>query len=1134
MNPQHGQTHGTTSEICPRELRLASRLVTAFGLAFIILVGGIQNSSGFALNGFSWPLGSPINVSLQLVRTPVPLQDGSASWNASAADALAIWNQYLDSASFAEGGGAGPSGGDGANSVFFATTIYGEPFPPGVLAVTVYYSHSGNVFSETDVIFNNSINWNSYRGPVQGSGPSATQDLHRVALHEFGHVLGLAHPDQHGQNVFAIMNSIISDLDHVTDDDIAGARSIYGLRLTSSLFPPSSRSGDHFAYQITASNSATSYGATGLPPGLQLDATTGLISGSCPTSGTFPVDVTAEGASGTARGRVQIVITPLPITSASFTQILIGESFSYQILAGNNPTSYEATGMPAGLQLDTVTGLISGIPQVSGSFTIRLIARSAVSEAVGNKTLVIRPPQITSPSNPPPVESGAPIFYQITATHNATAFTVSGLPAGLQFDSATGVISGTPLNHGFFSVTVTAQTAFGNATAVIFFFVRAPRITSPPVPPGVDIGGEFTYQITASGQPTHYSAIGLPAGLQIDSGTGIISGVPTLSGFHNVTVIAHTSQGDLSMQMRIQVNKLYAGDVPAAQFPVQFLQTVVADPFRSRVYGVATTAVWVIDVQSLSVIKTIALPYVPVDASVSADGSTLWLARAGTTLGRIDLESLTVLANFPISEPADRVREGLGQRLYITSTNGGVAQIDGVTGALQAKFNPETHGYSSRCTIEISPDRTVLFVANLVDIDPMLARYDISTETPALVQSVPAPGGNIGSSVNVSHNGQVVSYAAGQTMRLRSATDLNVVLGSFTPSKGYVGPLAFAADDSLIFQSLRSQLFEEQAKIAVLDASTLQLVRTIVLSEIGGNQYRLAVDTTNSNLFVHSGGGGFFSSPSNLTAFPVRPAGHPVIPAPRSLLNVSTRLRSQGGDNVLIGGFIITGQEPKKLVLRAMGPSLPLPGKLADPVLELYDGTPALIGHNDNWNARRTDVLATGIPPADEHEAVIPATLQPGSYTVVVRGLNNSSGVALVEAYDLSSDSNSKLANISTRGRVEGGDNVMIGGFIIGGGQETSVVVRAIGPSLENFGIAGVLTDPMLEVYDSNGALLAQDDDWQTHQEQQLIDSGLAPGDGRESAILLSLQPGAYTAVVRGKDNGTGVGLVEVYNLGGN
>ena len=246
-------------------------------------------------------------------------------------------------------------------------------------------------------------------------------------------------------------------------------------------------------------------------------------------------------------------------------------------------------------------------------------------------------------------------------------------------------------------------------------------------------------------------------------------------------------------------------------------------------------------------------------------------------------------------------------------------------------------------------------------------------------------------------------------------------------------------------------------------------------------------------------------------------------------------MRTQAGDNALIGGFIIQGAEGKRIALRAIGPSLPLNGKLTDPVLQLFDSTGALIAENDNWNAHRTDVLKTRIPPTDEHEAVIAADLPPVSYTELVRGVSGTSGIALVEVYDLSATSNSKLANISSRGKVQAGDNVMIGGFIVGGrDQPTSVVVRAIGPSLASFGIGDVLSDPMLEVYDGNGALLAQDDDWRMYQEAQLVQTGLAPTDDRESAMLLSLQPGAYTAIVRAKSDASGVGLVEVYNLDAN
>ena len=224
-------------------------------------------------------------------------------------------------------------------------------------------------------------------------------------------------------------------------------------------------------------------------------------------------------------------------------------------------------------------------------------------------------------------------------------------------------------------------------------------------------------------------------------------------------------------------------------------------------------------------------------------------------------------------------------------------------------------------------------------------------------------------------------------------------------------------------------------------------------------------------------------------------------------------------------------------MIRAIGPSLSkvgVAGALADPVLEVHDASGSQIAQNDNWNSHRTEVLLSGLAPTDEHEAALTLTLQPGAYTAVVHGTNGNAGVAVVEVYDLAADSDSKLANLSTRGNVGAGVNVMIGGFIVGGDQPTNVVVRAIGPSLANYGVAGALTDPMLELHDGNGALLARNDDWLTDQEQQLTGFRLAPTDEHESAMLLSLQPGAYTAIVRGKNDGTGIALVEVYNLDAN
>ena len=252
--------------------------------------------------------------------------------------------------------------------------------------------------------------------------------------------------------------------------------------------------------------------------------------------------------------------------------------------------------------------------------------------------------------------------------------------------------------------------------------------------------------------------------------------------------------------------------------------------------------------------------------------------------------------------------------------------------------------------------------------------------------------------------------------------------------------------------------------------------------------------------------------------------------------NVSTRLRVETGDNVGIGGFIITGNQSKQILVRGIGPALSqfhIANVLADPIIELHDSTRATIATNDNWkDTQQAAIQATGLAPQNDLESAILMTLSPGSYTVILRGTNQSSGVGLVEVYDLSPADGSKLYNISTRGRVQLGDNVMIGGFILGGdgGGSLTVLVRAIGPTLAQFGLQA-LADPTLELHNGNGALIYQNDDWQSDQEQEITDTGLAPSDPHESAIVQTLAPGNYTAIVRGKNSTIGIALVEVYNL---
>jgi WD40 repeat protein len=259
---------------------------------------------------------------------------------------------------------------------------------------------------------------------------------------------------------------------------------------------------------------------------------------------------------------------------------------------------------------------------------------------------------------------------------------------------------------------------------------------------------------------------------------------------------------------------------------------------------------------------------------------------------------------------------------------------------------------------------------------------------------------------------------------------------------------------------------------------------------------------------------------------------------PPQPLNISTRLRVQSGDSALIGGFILTGNDSKQVIIRALGPSLGangMPGALSDTTLDLYDASGQLLASNDNWKDSHQDQIAgTGIAPSDALESVILTTLTGNSsYTAVVRGKNGATGVGLVEVYDLGLGASSKLANISTRGFVGTGDNVMIGGFIVGGSaaDQTRIVVRAIGPSLSRFGVTDALQDPTLTLYDSNGSALATNDNWRDSHQPEVMAAGLAPTDDRESALFQSLSPGAYTAIVAGKGGTVGVGLVEAYNV---
>jgi hypothetical protein len=276
----------------------------------------------------------------------------------------------------------------------------------------------------------------------------------------------------------------------------------------------------------------------------------------------------------------------------------------------------------------------------------------------------------------------------------------------------------------------------------------------------------------------------------------------------------------------------------------------------------------------------------------------------------------------------------------------------------------------------------------------------------------------------------------------------------------------------------------------------------------------------------------FFALPTFIISGRAANAQPAAVNAPPAvhLANISTRLAVGTGDNVLIVGFIITGTQPKQIIVRGLGPLLPVNENMGDPTLQLHDSSGAMIASNDNWrDTQEPGLKATTIPPNNDYDSAIVKSLNPGAYTAVLGGKGGTTGVALVEIYDLDLTVDSKLANISTRGRVEQGDNVLIGGTIVLGSGSTTVLFRALGPSLP--GVGNALQDTTLELYNGQGNIIATNDNWEDSQAAEIEGTTIPPNDPREAAILHQLTPGAYTAIVRGKNNTTGVGLIEAYQI---
>ncbi|MGI8821094.1 MAG: YncE family protein [Chthoniobacterales bacterium] len=666
-----------------------------------------------------------------------------------------------------------------------------------------------------------------------------------------------------------------------------------------------------------------------------------------------------------------------------------------------------------------------------------------------------------------------------------------------------------------------------------------------------DLGYPGSYQIAADNQPTSFDAANLPRGLSLNPNTGLITGAPSLSGDFPAKLTAHSQTGDA---MATCVFEVYT-DIPTPDPALAGLylnsNRLLADPHRSRVYcGTYDHGLAVIDTVSMTVLRTFPSGTI-VDLAISNDGRTLWVTRSTlNSLASVDLDLLENLVDLPVSEPLASVRVGSQNRLYGAARNGDVLQIDASTGVIQQRFTPSPgFRHMSNSTLAVSPDGSTLFVADLFLVGDSLvnhtacSRYSVSGTSPIFLQRVELDAHGVGSLVVTPDGGSVYIglntfdlYGTPTTHRTLAifAGDLSQTQGVFSYPGTAGGPITISADGRQAVQPV-ARLSEDShtmsALACIFDPKTFQLrdiIATGSNTSAGFGQVFITdavFDQSGRRIVVATS----LDVPVRFYAVPPRQPASP--PPSKRLLNISTRVITRTGDNVVIGGFIVTGQSAKRVIVRAVGPSLPVPEPLLDPVLELRGPDGALIAENNDWAPRALDVFATHLPlPRDEESAII-ATLPPGAYTAIVRGVGDTTGVSLVEVYDLERESGAELGNISTRGRVETGDNVMIGGFIIGGDEPTTIGIRALGPSLARAGVSDALEDPILELHDGNGTLQAQNDDWRNGDFQQLIASGLIPLDEREAALPVSLAPGNYTVIIRGKDDMVGVALFEVYNL---
>ena len=1079
--------------------------------------------------------------------------------------------------------------------------------------------------------------------------------------------------------------------------------------------------GTGFTYNTTASNSPTSYNITGLP--IWLSATSsGVISGTPLVAGVTAITISANNVGGIGAPVTLTLTVAAPaaapvITSATTASVAVGGAFNYAIVATNTPTAYSASGLPLGLTLDTANGIITGNPTVAGVYAVSLLAINAGGTSA-SVTLTITVGTLSSITSATTsfAAVGVAYTYSITASvvvPAVTSFNVSNLPAGFTANTTAGAgaITGTATTTGNASVLLSANNATGTGpvTTLTLSVGERPVITSGIAAAGT-VGTSFNYSIAASFSPTSYAATGLPAGLAVNTTSGLINGIPTAPGISAVSLTATNAFGTaiattLTITVAAAPSTVASGVSPqiVTQPIAQSVVEGAAVSFAVAATGTAPlTYQWRKDFVGISGATSATLALTSTLPADAGDYSVLIFNSFGHAVSTSASLTVTALTTPPTiaSQPAS-LNSAIGANATFAVTATGASPLSyqwrkngtAISGATSASFtvtaaqsadggnytvtvtNSRGTATSNAATLTVG-SAPVVAVAPVVSTQPTSQTASLGgTLTLSVVATGTAPvsyqwsrGGviiagatsatlaltNLQASdaaaytVAVSNaGGTVTSNAATVTLAARSIA--GSYFGTFGGNGGTFSLLVRADRTGVFLGFARSAKIALVSRDVVVNSSGRFRVSTTsaagsspssaagiaaadpeyiidgsiatdgaVSGSVSGLNLTLSAPaaavtgvtapvagfyqagatgaSATSYTIIGAAGDAFVITVTGTTAdagkgtvdasgaisgttdnnariagtvqaataainVSVTPAAGAAVTFvganndaradTERFFNISTRSQTGTAAGTLIVGFVIAGDKPKPVLVRAVGPTLGsfgVNGALSGARLEVFKGSTSLAVGND-WGAGTTaDAIAAAATrvgafalPANSKDAALLLTLAPGDYSAVVTGQAGATGIGLVEVYDATVGAiprDQRIVNLSTRA-IAGNtsDTILIAGFVVTGSVPKRVLIRGVGPALTQFGVAGALARPSLAVF-SGSTVLAQNAGWTTTADTSAITAAAQQSGAfafaatsQDAALILNLAPGAYTAHISGVAGTTGVALVEVYEL---